>query len=99
MKAYIISDSSDYDNGCDIVFANTAKEAKKLTGYTPIEVDRYIDLRVVRYPQFDGLENASEIELAEAKWREGWWFDRDSQHMPDPETATVKEFQDWYMLN
>lgn len=97
MKAYKIYDATNDENGCDIVFAQTAKQAKKMTGYTPVEVDNYIDLRAVRYPNFDGLENASELELSDAKWRDGWiWYGHNHLEMPNPETATSKDFIEWY---
>lgn len=96
MKAYVLYDAYDQEHGWDVVFAETAKQAKKKTGYTPIDVDQYIDLRVKRYPAFDGMQDANELQLAEAKWREGWWFNDMASIPPEPETSTTKEFIAWY---
>ncbi|WP_321388979.1 hypothetical protein [uncultured Enterococcus sp.] len=96
MKAYIVGVTSDPDSGEEIVFANTAKEARQkadcmdLTDYA----ESWIDIFAKRYPAFDDMENSSEDEIALKKFREGWnWFDRLNQ--PEEETTTDDEFFDW----
>lgn len=97
-KAYYLS-IADYDDaGGQIVFANTAKEAKKLvSGKVWDNLENYIDLRVNRAKRFDGMENLDEAHLALAQWHDGWrWFDTD---YPDVDGATDKEFLEWYESN
>lgn len=97
MKAYTLRVIDDYDQVQVIVFANTAKEAKKQFNSTGLETEQYIDIRVKRHPEFDNMENLSEIELAKNQWREGWtWYDEDT---PDPEETTDEEFYEWYKNN
>lgn len=93
MRAYGLSDVKDDDKGVLLVFANNAKEAKKMDDGT-IDPDYYTDLRVKWYREFDGMENASDRELALAKWKNGWWFDESGY--PYHETATDEEFLEWY---
>lgn len=98
MKAYYLSIKDDGDTGQQIVFANTAKAAKKLVhGWVWDNLENYIDLRVNRAKKFDGMENLSEAELALHQWHDGWrWFDMD---YPDPDEATDAEFLKWYEEN
>lgn len=42
------------------------------------------------------MQDANELQLAEAKWREGWWFNDMASIPPEPETSTTKEFIAWY---
>lgn len=96
MKAYILQMNNDPDAGMLVVFANTAREAKnQAIGQDFYEMSgEWLELRVNRAPQFDGLEGLSNAELALRQWREGWrWYD---QHYPDPDEATDKEFLHWY---
>lgn len=98
MKAYLLSVADSYDDPQQIVFANTAKEAKKLVhGEVYDELmsnHRYIDLRVKRYKHYDGMENLSPAQLAFQQWQDGWrWYDLD---YPDPDTASEQEFMEWY---
>ena len=101
MKAYYLSIKDDDDAGCAIVFANTAKEAKKQVYAHDMLVDSleggWTSLRANRARSYDDLENLSEAELSLAQWKDGWrWFDMD---YPDPDTATDKEFLEWYNDN
>lgn len=94
MKAYVLRVEGDDDQGQAVVFSNTAKEAKKLFFSTNLQCDSYTDIRVKRSPEFDNMENLSEIELDKEKWRTGWrWFDYDT---PYPEDTTDEEFIEWY---
>lgn len=93
MKAYILSVKNDDDQGQQIVFAKTAREAKK-NWHWYLDADSFLDKLVHRAPQFDDMENATELELMTKQWQEGWrWFD--NYDVPDVETATVEEFQEW----
>ena len=94
MKAYKLSVKDDSDQGEEIVFAQTAREAKNnWTRY--LAADNFLNKLVNRAPEFDGMENATELELATKQWQEGWkWFDHND--VPDVETATVEDFKNWY---
>lgn len=95
MKAYKLSVKDDADQGEVIVFAQTSREAKKnWTQY--LDADTFIDELVHRAPEFDGMENATELELMTKQWQEGWRF-FDYNNVPDVETATVEDFQKWYI--
>jgi hypothetical protein len=101
VKAYYLSVKDDDDAGQAVVFANTAKEAKKQVFSHDLLVDAleggWINLRVNRAKEYDGMENLSAAELALKQWRNGWrFFDVD---YPDPDAATDKEFLEWYEGN
>lgn len=97
MKAYILRVINDDDQGQVVVFANTANEAKKQFNSTYLETEQYIDIRVKRSPEFDNMENLSEIDLAKEQWRNGWrWYDYNT---PYPEDTTDEEFYKWYKNN
>lgn len=95
MKAYTLSIKDNDDAGQQVVFAETAKAAKRLvSGYVWDNLENYLDLRVNRSRDYDGMENLSPAELALKQWRNGWqWFDID---YPDPDEATDAEFMVWY---
>jgi hypothetical protein len=96
MKAYYLSIKDNDDAGQQVVFANTAKEAKKLVSDDNLvdSLEEYTDLRVNRAPKFDGMENLDDAHLALEQWKWGWiWFDMD---YPDPDEATDEEFIKWY---
>lgn len=101
MKAYYLSVRDEDDAGGAIVFANTAKEAKKqVFGYDEL-VDAlqggWIDLRANRAREYDDMESLDGPRLALEQWKNGWrWFDVD---YPDPDEATDKDFLDWYERN
>lgn len=100
MKAYYLTIKDNDDAGIEVVFADTARAAKKLVSGTWIHdnLENYIDLRVCRAKKFDGMESLSAAELAKEQWREGWrWFDL--YDMPDEETSTDEEFYRWYNSN
>lgn len=93
-KAYYLSIKDDDDQGQVVVFANTAREAKKLIAGADLMWDEYIDIRVHRAKAYDGMEHLSPADLAKEQWRNGWrWFDIE---YPDEETATDEEFYAWY---
>lgn len=94
MKAYKLSIKDDPDQGEVIVFAQTAREAKNnWTQY--LDADSFLDKLVHRAPEFDGMENASDMELMTKQWLEGWrWYD--CYDVPDVEEATVEDFQAWF---
>lgn len=96
MKAYRLSGGDD-EGIYEIVFANTAREAKKLIDSTDLYYERWIDIEVRRYPAFDGMENLSKREFAKETWRYGWtWYDLAT---PEPEETTDEEFYKWYDEN
>lgn len=76
------------------MFAQTYREArKKWTQY--LEADTFLDELVHRAPEFDGMEDATELELMTEQWKKGWrWFDYNDA--PDVETATAEDFKVWY---
>lgn len=94
MKAYKLSIKDDPDQGEVIVFAQTAREAKNnWTQY--LDADSFLDKLVHRAPEFDGMENASDMELMTKQWLEGWrWYD--CYDVPDVEEDTVEDFQAWF---
>lgn len=94
MKAYKLSVKDDSDQGEEIVFAQTAREAKNnWTRY--LDADNFLDKLVHRAPEFDGMENASDMELMTKQWQEGWrWYD--CYDVPDVEEDTVEDFQAWF---
>lgn len=94
MKAYKLSIKDDPDQGEVIVFAQTAREAKNnWTQY--LDTDSFLDKLVHRAPEFDGMENASDMELMTKQWQEGWrWYD--CYDVPDVEEDTIEDFQAWF---
>lgn len=101
MKAYCLSIAGDDDAGCAVVFAETAKEAKKQVFQHEALADalqgEWIYLRVHRDKRYDGMEKLSAAELALHQWKDGWrWFDME---YPDPDEATDTEFIEWYNRN
>lgn len=97
IKAYSLSIADDPDQGQQIVFAETASEAKKKLDGEQFVYDRWIDIQAHRSRAFDGMENLTKAELALEQWREGWiWFDRDT---PDCDESTDEQFIAWYKDN
>ncbi len=98
IKAYYLSVKDEDDAGGAIVFAETAKEAKKQVYAHDTLVDAleggWINLLVHRDKSYDGMEKLSPAELALHQWKDGWrWFDL---NYPDPDEATDAEFIEWY---
>lgn len=96
MKAYLLSLYMNDDAGAAVVFASTAREARKLIYGTTLgdSVEEWIDIRVHRDKRYDGMEGLAPAELAKIQWRDGWqWFDID---YPDPEEASDEAFMAWY---
>lgn len=94
MKAYKLSIKDDPDQGEVIVFAQTAREAKN-NWHWYLDTDNFLDKLVHRAPEFDGMENASDMELMTKQWQEGWrWYD--CYDIPDVEEDTVEDFQAWF---
>jgi hypothetical protein len=96
MKAYYISVSDDPDAGGNLVFANTYKEAKQPHNTGDLDYESWIHIRCRRMPQFDGMENLSDSELALAKWHDGWRWDSNEPMFTDGQETTDKDFLDWY---
>ncbi|XRJ96610.1 hypothetical protein ACPBEI_11470 [Latilactobacillus sakei] len=94
MKAYIAEVESSPDQGNIVIFAKTAKLAKKQALDSELEPDNYIDLRVIRYSSFDDCEGLTDIQMTIKQWRDGWWFHAYSI-LPDPDKTTDKEFIEW----
>lgn len=92
MKAYMLGCYSDPDNGNEIVFAKTAKEARGMNN--DLDPESYIDLYAKRSPEFDDMENATHKQLMKEQWRNGWWFGIGTP--PDAETSTDEDFYEWY---
>lgn len=96
MKAYILGMRSDPDEGNEIVFADTVREAKKQA----IGMDFYessgdwLDLYANRYKKYDDLEHLTRKELALHQWRDGWWWHEPGY--PDPDEGTDQDFYKWY---
>lgn len=95
MNAYTLREKGNDDAGMYVVFANTVSEAKSKVYSTDLDPDEYIDIRVKRAPEFDGMEKATERELALKQWKEGWaWFDYPD--MPEPDHSEDSEFIAFY---
>lgn len=97
MKAYYLSIRDNDDEGGEIVFANTAQEARKQVYGTDLQFESWIDVQAHRYKNWDGKENLPLIELRKEQWREGWWFHEGGA--PDPDEDTDEAFYDWYKKN
>ena len=101
MKAYYLTIKGDDEGVTDVVFANTAREAKKLVWQTDL-VDywqgEWILLRANRAKKYDGMEHLSDIEMKLFQWKEGWRY-IDLYNMPDPDEATDEQFIEWYKNN
>ncbi|MFE7720115.1 hypothetical protein ACFU44_13860 [Nocardia rhizosphaerihabitans] len=95
MKAYKLHIRDNDDADAQIVFANTAKAAKRLVhGEVWDNLENYIDLRVNRAQHFDDMENLDTAHLALEQWKQGWiWFDMD---YPDPDDTPDEKFIKWY---
>lgn len=98
IKAYYLSIKDNDDAGAVVVFAETAKEAKKhyhlSDDISEAAQEDWTSLVVRREKRYDGMEKLSNAELAMHQWRDGWrWFE---QSYPDPDTATDAEFLEWY---
>lgn len=94
MKAYYVDIRNDPDQGANIVFDTTAKNARKFTG--DLVYDSWLDVQVRRYPQFDGMEKLTQRELALEQWKAGWWFDSDEPYFDNYEENTDSDFLAWY---
>lgn len=97
MKAYSLSIKDNDDAGNEIVFAENAKAARNKIGDLADSLEEWIDLRVHRAKEYDGMEHLTDAQLANKQWRNGWrWFEMD---YPDPDEATDDEFFKWYEAN
>ena len=96
MKAYILEMKDDPDEGSEIVFANTAREAKnQAIGKDFYEMSGdWLSLRVRRYKSFDGMEKCTKAEIALKQWQDGWWFHESGYLSPDE--WTDEQFLEWY---
>ena len=78
MKAYSISLKSEPDYGESIVWAKNGKEARKQATSIDFvsDAESYIDMRVVRKPEFDDCENMNPFDFSWKQHEEGWlWYD------------------------
>jgi|SRR5690625_3390328 len=86
MKAYEAYDEHHPEGYKDIVFAETAAEAKKKafsTGSSCQEAE-WIDLRVRRLPYLDDMESCSEKKIRYITLINGWWYnDGDAVYTED----------------
>lgn len=95
MKAYAVRLESDPDKGNEIIFAKNTKSARSMAHATDLagDADSFLDIRVKRAPEFDGMQNASQKEVMRVMWREGWWFHQSGAPFEDePE----EQFNKWY---
>lgn len=94
MKAYKLYVANDDEGLCEVVFANTVREAKKKIDGTDLYYEEWIDIRANRYPTFDGMEHLTKREFAKETWRHGWqWYE---EATPEPSETTDEEFYAWY---
>lgn len=98
MKAYYASIADDDDAGGEVVFANTAQEAKQKAWGLDFTAfcESYIYLRVRRWKDFDDLEKLSERDMALKKWQNGWWWDSNEPRFDDYEEHTDADFLKWW---
>lgn len=96
MKAYYIDIKDDPDQGGHLVFDTTVRNAKKRVNESDLVYDSWLDVQCRRMPEFDGMENLSEAELALAKWHNGWWWDSGEPTFDDGEENTDQDFLDWW---
>lgn len=94
MKAYLLGDRSDPDAGNELVFANTAREARKQIYSTDICPDSWIDVTAHRAEKWDYLEGQPRREQYKAFWRDGWWFYESG--CPDADEGTDEDFYKWF---
>lgn len=89
MKAYKVWDTEDYEGYQDVVFANNAQEAKKKAFLTDSCSDaEWINVRVNRLPEIDGMQNYTLKELIYELIMIGWWYEFDGIRY-DEETIDV----------
>lgn len=60
-----------------------------------MDADRFLDKLVYRAPEFDDMENATELELMTKQWQEGGWYWRD-WNFPSVEESTDDDFIHYY---
>lgn len=76
MKAYKVYDVENYEGYEDIVFAKTAREAKKMWSTLDSCADaEYINIRVNRLPFLDGMEDRTKEEVLYVAMLNGWWYE------------------------
>lgn len=76
MKAYQVRDIHHYEGMSDVVFANNVQEAKKKASTTHVCCEaEWIDIRVNRLPEIDGMQDYERKELIYELVRIGWWYD------------------------
>lgn len=96
MKAYLVSLESDPDKGNEIIFAKNTKEARVLARKTDLSdwsSEGFLDVKVKRLSEFDGMEKATPKEMMKKQWQEGWWFFQSGCPVSEePE----EEFGIWY---
>lgn len=71
IKAYMVQDKHNEDQGAQIVWSSDANGAKN---HFTLDYDSWIDLRVKRVPWADGFQNLSESELMVEQLKNDWRF-------------------------
>lgn len=80
MKAYKVYNTENYEGYQDIVFAESAKEAKKRwRTLDSCEDAEYINIRVNRLPFLDGMEKRTMKEIMYVAILNGWWYEIDDK--------------------
>ncbi len=93
-KAYLLGLRNDDDAGNELVFAQTAREARKQIYSTDLDPENWIDVTAHRAKKWDHLFGSSRKEQYKAFWRDGWWFHQSG--CPDVDEATDEQFYEWY---
>lgn len=76
MKAYKVWTDHHHEGHQDIVFAESVSEAKKLAQSSHVcDGADWIDLRVKREPEIDGMQDYTDKELIYELIKIGWWYD------------------------
>lgn len=76
MKAYKVWHDNHHEGHQDTVFADNVSEAKKLAQSSHVcDGADWIDIRVKREPEIDGMEDYSDKELIYELIKIGWWYD------------------------
>lgn len=78
MKAYQVWDIENYEGYQDVVFAENAKAAKTMGfGLENCSGAEWINMRVRRLPELDGMEDYTHKELMYELIKLGWWYEHE----------------------
>lgn len=94
MKAWYLSNESDYEGRVVIVFAGDREKAKSQALEDELGTFDWTDLRAVRAKHFDDMEGLTSKELMREMWHEGWWFSLGEDKLPiyDDPAYSLEEF-------